>query len=507
MQDDLTNRLASAVVLVAGSMYGATAIAKTLYVEKFGQGTACSKPEPCPTIGDALAVATKNSKILIGPGDYREALVIDIEGIKLESTGGQYVTSIRTDRDTLIGAPTITVMANKVSIGRKNGKGLHIRSRNAPAIVAGTGLDAPTECDIDELGIFPVFDYSSGFDVEKLRVEGNIVRTELDSPYADNVPIKPIFSCSEAFEITRTPGEYLPTLVAHGPDIKVVDNVIHGEGTILADLSPVYSKVLFQDNLLKYEADTVQVDGFPSGGVTTFANSATIKGNAIYDWRDYPENWGLSGDGIFASGSSARISKNLVEGFSYGIAAELGSTIDKNVVRYVNWVGIGSFGGKKVADNTVAFDGGVSETFAGIVVDSMAKNSSVSGNTVTSLSGTGIAIHNAAPHGLYEGGQLKTFRKNNVYSTGYNLNRCGVRIDDAGTPFKMEKTFFGDNSDPLNLPEILDPFETTAATGIGDAICVTSGMFDTATGVIENVQYDPTNKPNKVKAFFTSNYY
>lgn len=191
-----------------------------------------------------------------------------------------------------------------------------------------------------------------------------------------------------------------------------------------------------------------------------------------------------------------RISNNFVEGFAYGIAGDFGATVDKNVVRYVNRVGIGSFGGKKVTDNTVAFEGGVSDNFGGIVVDSMPKNSSVTGNTVTALNGPGFVIHNAAPDGFFEGGQLKTFANNNVYSTDYGLNRCGVRINDAGTPFDMKKNFYGNNSNPLILPEVLDPYGAVAASGIGDAICVTSGLFDNVTGVIENVTYNPTNKPN-----------
>jgi len=507
MNNKLKAGSAIAALLVAGAMYSPTAFAKTLYVEKFGQGTTCFRVDPCSTVTEALAVATKNSKILIGPGDYREALVIDIDGIKLESTGGQYVTLIRTDRDSLIGTPAITVMANRVSIGKKNGKGLYIRSRNAPAIIAGRDFDDPTGCMIDEFGFFPDIDYSTGLDVAKLRVEGNILRTQLDSPYAVNVPLKPAFECSDTGIFSVSTSEYLPTMVVYGPDVKVVDNLIQGEGTILADLAPVYSNVLFQDNLLKYETDTVEVDGFPSGGITTFANSATIKGNAVYDWREYPDDWGLSGDGIFAAGSKVRVSNNLVEGFAYGIAADFGATIDKNVVRYVNWVGIGSYGGKKIADNTVAFEGGVSDNFAGIVVDSMAKDSSVTGNTVTALNGPGFAIHNAAPDGFFEGGQLKTFANNNVYSTDSGLNRCGVRIDDAGTPFNMKKNFYGDNSNPLILPEVLDPYGAVVASGIGDAICVTSGMFDVVTGVIDNVTYNPTNKPNKVKAIFKTNYY
>ena len=487
--------------------HSTNAYAKTLYVEKFGLlGAACSKSDPCPTINDALAIAGNNAKIIVGPGNYREALLIDKPGIKLESSGGQEVTQIRTDEDPLVGTPTIMITADKVAVGKKGGKGFTVRSRNAPTIQIGVPPTA-TGCIFDATsGFWDInFDFSNFEFGAKTRVESNYIRTDLDSPYATNVPMEPSF-CDDAGNLVDQ--EYLPSLLVIGPDATVVGNVFRTEGTVAADLTPVSNKVLFQDNLIKFQPETALIDGFTSpGGIVTFANSATIKGNAIYDWRDFPDFWGQSGDGIFAGGPKIKISNNLVEGFRWGASGWFGATIEKNVIKFVNFTGIDTLDTKKVTDNTVAFWGGIENRSIGIEIFNMDKGQ-VSGNTVTSLNGPGVRIFNTAPHPVFGGGgSLKKFEKNNFYITDYDGDRCAVVIEDAGTSFTMKKNFYGDPSKPLNSPEILTTFGGVPASGHGDAICVTSGMYDGITGIIENVTYSPTNTPNKVKALYKPNHY
>jgi parallel beta-helix repeat protein len=104
--------------------------AKTHYVEKWGSNTIpCTKTAPCLTIQFAINQAKKNDKIIVGPGIYNENITINLnsgaeplEGMKLESTAGQYGTIITAAAPANPTTSVINIYQPKVQVGKK-GKG------------------------------------------------------------------------------------------------------------------------------------------------------------------------------------------------------------------------------------------------------------------------------------------------------------------------------------------------------------------------------------------------
>ena len=485
--------------------------AKTLYVEKFGTPGPCSKSTPCGNINDALLISAKNDKILVGPGVYEESLLIETPGLALQSTSGLYVTHIRADADgSLIGNPAVTILSDKVKLGKKGGKGFTIRSRNAPAVVAGMDADpvTPFACSLDpDLGIYVIDrDLSSMVEVSGLRIEGNQINTHLDSPALANVPEAPVGCDMETVEF----GPHLPSVHVVANDATILSNVLLGEGTVVADMGAVFSKVTFQDNIVKFLPETDEFESFPEGGVFTTAERATIKGNTIEDWRADGLK-GMSGTGIESGNLFAKantlVSNNVVSGFSYGISSGNSKSVEKNLVRHVSLAGIASFLDKKVVSNTINSSlTGAGPGFAGILLEEMNKGI-VTSNNVSDFDAPGAWIYNPAGEALEGGGVISKFNNNNFYGNDTSVARCGVFIEDSGNAFKMRKNFYGDTTDPLVMPEMLESEEVgyysgPAAVGASDAICVSNGLIDGVTGEIINVDIGPTNKPNAVKAIF-----
>ena len=112
--------------------------AKTLYVEKWGSNlNPCSRSSPCVTISHAIFQSKKNGRIVVGPGQYRENLTIDInimaeplEGLKLESASGRYATIIEANNPNVA---AISIQQSKVRVGRK-GKGFTVMGTTASSL-------------------------------------------------------------------------------------------------------------------------------------------------------------------------------------------------------------------------------------------------------------------------------------------------------------------------------------------------------------------------------------
>ncbi len=148
-----------ALFLLLGILATTQAGAATLRVETWGEDAEnCgSRAAPCETIGYAIgARASRNDRIIVGPGEYRDNLAINfnlsgpLDGLKLESTAGRWGTMIRGDTD---GQPTIRIGRPRVQIGRK-GRGFTI---------AG-----PLSSYVSTAGVATL-----GDGVERLRIEGN----------------------------------------------------------------------------------------------------------------------------------------------------------------------------------------------------------------------------------------------------------------------------------------------------------------------------------------------
>ena len=108
------------VIAAVMALSSSLAVAKNIYVERWGRtgpGPICgSKSTPCSTVSKALTLASKNDRILVGPGFYIGNFDVAVEGLRLESTQGPNVTILwaeNNDQD------IINVQQRKVRIGRK----------------------------------------------------------------------------------------------------------------------------------------------------------------------------------------------------------------------------------------------------------------------------------------------------------------------------------------------------------------------------------------------------
>lgn len=125
-------------ILTASSMVPAA----TIRVEKWGANTPdCgAKDTPCADIQHAIEErSSPNDRILVGPGHYEEAVVINnnssgiaLTGLKLESTSGMHTTVIRT---TLANTHGIAVHQPRVRIG-KRGRGFTVGGAVSPGFAA-----------------------------------------------------------------------------------------------------------------------------------------------------------------------------------------------------------------------------------------------------------------------------------------------------------------------------------------------------------------------------------
>lgn len=136
-----------------------SASAKTLYVDGQTQnsGAECTKAAPCLTMQEAITLAERNDRIVVGPGYYSEGtLMLDEDGIKLESVAGSKATFLVSDGPELINAT-----GNKIVIGKK-GKGFSLwredeSAENGTVMIRGTG----DKIKIEGNSFWP-FDYTYG---------------------------------------------------------------------------------------------------------------------------------------------------------------------------------------------------------------------------------------------------------------------------------------------------------------------------------------------------------
>lgn len=117
----LYHQLTRLFVALLFFQFGPSVWAGTIRVETWGVlGPACgSKTSPCISVGSALAIATKNDRIIVGPGVYTGNYTITREGLRLESAEGPHVTILRANNNAV---NVISISQRKVRIGRR-GKG------------------------------------------------------------------------------------------------------------------------------------------------------------------------------------------------------------------------------------------------------------------------------------------------------------------------------------------------------------------------------------------------
>lgn len=129
--------------------------AKTLYVEQWGVSAApCgSRTTPCRSISLAVSAATRNDRIMVGPGSYPGNLNLNHEGLVLESVAGPRTTNITSTSNGNM-FDLVRILQRRIRVGRI-GRGFTLTGA-----VGSTGAS----------GVSVV-----SSDLDRIRIEGNIM--------------------------------------------------------------------------------------------------------------------------------------------------------------------------------------------------------------------------------------------------------------------------------------------------------------------------------------------
>ena len=520
--------------LCASTFFVNVADAVSLFVEKWGNNNAeCSRTEPCNEIATALAIATTNDRIIVGPGTYSGDLQILQDGIRLESTGGPRVTII--DGLSSPGITAIDVQADRVSIGRAGGRGFTIKSLNADAINAGSG-DEIIGCEPDpqlvdgELVAVPIL--SGPNLVSRLRIEGNkIIHLSNDAPSIQNVRCELVFGGLGVFTPQLVEEPVLSNAIdVLGDGIILTGNNIFGQSFIVVDLSNTFTRSTIRDNNIKHSfVNLNSLPDFPTFGGEPLYSSLSIFGDNSSISNNQFESLGLessslvdtngedlaspSGVLLFSQRSST-FSNNIVRGFSLGIAAFSPQIVSRNIILDPISIGVFEGGGSNILDNTVTS----TQPFS--ILGIAAINSRlIRGNNVSGFNrSTGLLLIQEDT-GNFLNRSFTSVSNNNLYDSG-GLSRCSVFVAHeensfgqpiAILPVRMSRNFFGSaaeqpliiessNNDTDGLPSAPTNSETWN-------ICAQDGLVNLVSGEpeIEEVTTNPVLRANRVRALLRIN--
>jgi len=520
--------------LCASTFFMNVAGAVSLFVEKWGNNNAeCSRTEPCNEIAAALAIATTNDRIIVGPGTYSGGLQILQDGIRLESTGGPRVTII--DGRSSPGITAIDVQADRVSIGRTGGRGFTIQSFNADAINAGSG-DEVIGCEPDpqlvdgELVAVPIL--SGPNLVSRLRIEGNnIVHLSNDVPSTENIRCELVLGASSVFTPELVQGPVLSNAIdVFGDGIILTGNNILGQGLIVVNLFSTFTRSTIRDNNIKHSFINLNnLAGFPTFGGEPFYNSLGIFGDSSNISNNQFESLGLDisrlvdvngvefvsprGVTLFSQRAST-FSNNIVRGFSIGISTSSPQRVSRNIVIDPSNIGIIEQGGSDILDNTVTSTQPFSITGIAALNSRLIRGNNVSGFN----RGTALLLFQDDT-GNFLNRSFTSVSNNNLYDSG-GPSRCSVFIAHEENPFgqpiailpvRMSRNFFGSaseqpliiessNNDTDGLPSAPTNSETWN-------ICAQDGLVNLVSGEpeIEEVTTNPTLRANRVRALLRNN--
>ncbi len=506
--------------------------AATLYVEKWGsENTSCTIKQPCDAISTALDIASPNSRIIVGPGNYQENLFIVTSGIKMESTGGPKVTTI--DARHAVSTPAIDVQADRVSIGKTKGKGFTIWSRNADVVRAGSGGDIvscniipPVESSVvyaagEVLGVAEL--------IAGLRVEGNNLYQVVDA-----VPDNRVVGCELDNALNPTEASFVtaPSLSAVsviGDGVILTENNIVGFGIDVIDLSKTTKKSTIKNNNIKHNFNSINgMPGFPFkssalrdvgfAGILLAGKSSLVSGNYIEKVGDSED--ALS-SGVASLSEKAKINNNIINNFFSAISLLLPQSVSKNIIVNPSLAGVIDVnGGSSILDNTITST--KTNSFAAGII---ATNSRfIRGNNINGFdAGIGLFVSQEDTYNFFNR-SFTTISNNNFYDLGDNSSlgmngACGVFFADSVVffppinvmPVKMSKNFFGSSSVyPLIKQSTNSSISGVAASADSSwHICAENGLVGTNTKTgeleVENVTTKASLKPNRIRAVLTIN--
>ncbi len=372
--------------------------AKTWFIERWGEDTigppSCGKKTtPCLTIQFVLDnLATKNDRLIVGPGKYVENIVIfgdpsnPLDGIRLESTAGRNGTIIETASD---GADIITVYRSRVQIGRK-GKGFTLKGN----LTGGFGIFVPP-----------------GVDAFRLKIEGNRI---LDNYYGINV----------RGERSQVRGNIVINnwheSSGYGIACHTCDNALIQDNEVSGNNGSISGRGIYVQNSTRFSVLRNRVSDHDSAGIeSTFSSSfGKIKDNFVAGGYSPMHLSDIDG---------ARVQGNIVsEGEQFGVILTQSNhtrppRITNNLVLDSASLGMYLQGldGGRVERNTV-----VDSADTGFYIDSNIVDGPILNYNNSSLSGNNCGLENRST-------TLALIHKKHFFSAGDAV--CGPGEWDAGS--------------------------------------------------------------------------
>ncbi len=367
----------AAISLILATVFVSSAVAKTHYVETWGNDAndPCSKTTPCESIAGALALAGTNDRIVVGPGTYDENLDIDIQGLKLESSAGRHATVIRALSSF---DHVIDVTAQKVRIGKK-GKGftLYGATDSSVAAIRVFTAEEPGNIRIEGnrlgyprgVGALSTPENETGLTVgsggERIQIRNNIFVGNSTALYCQSTCAKGVIKdnrfSANGFSIRTT---------SAGP-LQLIGNVISRSGLYGMDLVPNGDGIRVSDNVVEYSgANGIQTDDF---------NNSRLEKNITFGNGDNGIRLSLSG----GTDEAGRLDRNLAaDNVSSGLLVEK--------------EGPGEFDIETRIDQNTASNNGVD----GITLSGLLSVGSLKGNNTHSNDDCGVTLAPAAGFGI-----------------------------------------------------------------------------------------------------------
>ncbi len=397
------------IALAVAATLAPAAAAKTSYVDVFGDdGNDCSRSAPCETIGEGVTKAGANGRIIVGPGTYSEAVVIDQDGVRLTSVAGANATTIMADPGS--GVSVVNSSAGKTTIGQR---------RKGFTILMDHALAQP------DTGIWIAED--------RAKVEGNIIDGTVDGGDDQDFGV-----------------------LIEGKNATVRHNQIYNFRLSGIELEKNESQEWSKE---KYIVSDNEISVRPSQGSCIDVQSGPASANKILNNRLHCYYYGISNSHSFPgvdneTKTNDRLQGNVIDTFDNGIYVTRGNpNISKNLIRNAaTGVYLENTYKANVKDNLLfdpGTDGVLAEDPGATLTDDQL---TISGNTILNASGG-----TSQPIRL-DDVVTKQVARNNLLGGFY----CpmDVRFDSVDQePTKnngtlaLSKNFWGDLNDSDGIPD------------------------------------------------------
>ncbi len=293
------------VALAVGAIVAPSAVAKTTYVEVFGDdGNPCTKSEPCVTLHRGVMEAAVNGRVIVGPGTYPFASTLTLvhKGLKIHSVSGADSTVL----DVGNFSPGVNITGDKVRFGQKR-KGFTILADtdNGQGIRVSGATGVRIESNI-----------LKGQD--SLLAPFDTVGITADNAHQTTIRGNHVMGWSEAIAINGA-------LATSKSRNQILDNTAESANCI-----NLWYQTEKNSNKIRGNQLTCLIQG-----IYSLMDNTTEKDNARFEQNIISVTF-TAGDGIRVEGGNPQIRKNLVRGGirSINLQGTADAVIRDNLLRY-----------------------------------------------------------------------------------------------------------------------------------------------------------------------------